>query len=153
MLYLSYFTIILAIVCFDQITKYLVSVNLDLHSKIVIIKDFFSLYYTHNTGVAFSMLEGKTDIFIILSSIAIFIFIYLLIKEKKLIYKICYLMWIGGALGNLIDRIRFQYVIDFLSFTFFGWNFAIFNIADCFITVACFIMMIAIFVESKHAKN
>lgn len=155
MIYVLYLLVIVAIVGLDQITKYLVATFLSLHTPKTIIPNFFSLYYTKNTGIAFSMLEGKQNLLIVVTIIALLAFIYLLIfdKKKTKLETICLLMMLGGCIGNFIDRLSNGYVIDFFSFTFFGWDFAIFNIADIFLTVGAFLyifMLIRSMINAKH---
>ena len=80
---------------------------------------------------------------------------YYLLKSGKddLISKMSYLLIISGAIGNLIDRIRFGYVVDFLDFKIFGYDFPVFNVADSFITVGCFILIIKTLWEARHAAD
>ena len=80
---------------------------------------------------------------------------YLLVKAKKndTLSIISYILIISGALGNLIDRVRLGYVVDFLDFKIFGYDYPVFNVADSFITVGCFILIIMVILESKNAKD
>lgn len=155
MVYIVYALIVISITCFDQITKFLVMTFLQLHTPKTIIPDFFSLYYVKNTGIAFSMLEGKQSLLIGITIVAIIAFIYLLVfdKKKTKFETACLLMMLGGCIGNFIDRIRFGYVVDFLSFTFFGWDFAIFNVADIFLTVGAILYILYLlrgYIDAKH---
>ncbi|MGL4382239.1 MAG: signal peptidase II [Bacilli bacterium] len=122
-------------VALDQLTKFLVVKNMDLYQEIKIINNFFSLYYIRNDGAAFSFLKGASWLFYIVTIIALW-YIRQLFKEKPSKYTVFALTLIlAGTIGNFIDRLRFQEVIDFLSFTFFGYSFATFNIADSLLTV------------------
>ena len=133
----------------DQLSKILIINNVALNKSINIIPNFFSLTYVRNEGAAFSLLDGAVWFFIIIA----FIFLYL-IKDKNLskFEIITYSLLIGGILGNLIDRIIYGYVIDFLSFIIFGYNFAIFNFADTFIVISVVLLIILTFKEKK-CKN
>ena len=127
-------------VLIDRITKILVF-NID---NVIVIKDFFKISYTHNYGAAWSMLSGYR-FFLILISIVILLIIYMMfIKNRKLsnFDNITYGMLIGGIIGNLIDRIIYGYVIDFLDFNIFGYDYPVFNIADSFIVVSIILLVI-----------
>ena len=102
----------------DQIVKLLIKTNMNLNEEISIIPNFFSIQYLKNTGAAFSILENQTILLAITSIICISVIIYYLKKEENLTTAM-YLSFglvLGGILGNLIDRIVYQGVIDFLSF-------------------------------------
>ena len=135
----------------DIITKQLV-LNLMLeHQSITIIKNFFSITFEKNTGVAFSALEGKLPLIIIMTSIIIiFILKYIKATNQNKYETISYGLIIGGALGNLLDRLIYGYVIDFLDFTIFNYSFAIFNIADTAIVIGIFTLIILSLIESRN---
>lgn len=136
LLYIFLFTFI------DQISKNLVNLYMNLNQSISIINNFFSLTYVQNEGAAFSILSGHRLLFIILTIIALNI-IYLYIKDLKTKFEnIIYSLLIGGIIGNLIDRVLYGYVIDFLDFKFLGYNFAIFNLADSFIVISVLLLLI-----------
>ena len=134
----------------DILTKQLV-INLMIENQsISLIKDFFSLTYAKNTGVAFSFLEGNVSLIIIITSIIILLILKYIKDIVKNKYEIiCYGLIIGGAIGNLIDRICYGYVIDFLDFNLFGYPFPIFNIADTAIVIGIFSLIILSFIEDK----
>lgn len=140
----------------------LVAIGADQLSKILIygtsaksiIGEFLWFKSTLNTGVAFSMFEGKTWLFVVISSLASIILIYLIFNKKYLKkgrYKICLGLILGGTVGNLIDRIIFKGVRDFIYFKFI--DFAIFNIADAVIVVSmilfCLFMIIDTFKKEE----
>lgn len=142
----------------DQVTKFLVASNMYLGQEIEIIKNFFSLTYVRNTGAGFSILEGKMTFFYIITIFALCFLGYLLIKGQKEhpLYITSILFMIGGTLGNFFDRIVYQYVIDFLDFIIFGFDFAVFNMADVFLTVGVMLFIVEYFLETKgviHGKN
>lgn len=128
----------------DQIVKLLIKTNMNLNEEISIIPNFFSIQYLKNTGAAFSILENQTILLAITSIICISVIIYYLKKEENLTTAmyLSFGMVLGGILGNLIDRIFYQGVIDFLSFQIFNYNFPVFNIADIGITIGVLLLII-----------
>ena len=155
MIYFFYVLFVTILVILDQYVKNLVVLNIELSKRIPLIDDFFSLTYVRNYGAGFSILQNETVFLSVLSIVAVLVLAYLLIKAKKsdTVSIISYILIISGALGNLIDRIRLGYVVDFLDFKIFGYDYPVFNIADSFITIGCFILMITVILESKNAKN
>ena len=142
------------ILLLDIITKQLVITNLLEHQSITIINNFFSITYAKNTGVAFSFLEGYLPLVILITSIIIIsILIYIKKNNPNKYESICYGLILGGALGNLLDRIIYGYVIDFLDFTIFNYNYPIFNIADTFIVIGILILIILSFKENKGSEK
>ena len=128
----------------DQIVKLLIKTNMNLNEEISIIPNFFSIQYLKNTGAAFSILENQTILLAITSIICISVIIYYLKKEENLTTAM-YLSFglvLGGILGNLIDRIVYQGVMEFISFKIFNYNFHVFNIADIGITIGVLLLII-----------
>lgn len=138
----------------DVLTKQLVLNILIEHQSISIIKDFFSITYAKNTGVAFSLLENKVPLIIIMTIIIIFFILkYLKTTNHNKYECLCYGLIIGGSIGNLIDRIIYGYVIDFLDFNIFGYSFPIFNLADTAIVIGIFTLIILSFIESRNQNE
>ena len=129
---------------FDFLTKILVINSELLHSSKPIISNFFSLVYTENTGAAFSIFKGGSVILGLVSILIIFILFTYYIKQKNhnKLNTLSFSLLIGGILGNCFDRIFYGYVIDFLSFTIFKYNFPIFNFADIFICIGGLLLII-----------
>lgn len=139
----------------DQISKILVVKLIDINQCVEVIKNFFYLTYTHNTGAAFSILTGQR-IFLILIAIVILIILFNYIRKNKVKEKIdiiSFSLIIGGSLGNLIDRIIRGYVVDFLDFKIFGYNFPVFNLADTFIVIGVFLLLIVTFRKERSNDN
>lgn len=140
------FLIILMIIFLgiDIVSKIIVSNLMNVQDSIMVIKDFFYITYVRNTGAAWSMFAGKTWLLIIVSIIIISLIIWYIYKNKpkNKLEKIGYAMVLGGALGNLLDRIIYGYVIDFFDFYIFSYDYPIFNMADCFIFVGVIILII-----------
>ncbi len=136
----------------DLITKYVIQ-NHSTLQNVEIIKGFFSLTYAENTGMAWSLLSGKQAFLSIVSAIAIGVMIYYVVaKNVDQFTKIALALMIGGAAGNLFDRLFLGYVRDFLDFIIFGYDFPIFNVADSALTIGVILLIIASFIEDKGKK-
>ena len=139
--------IVFILVFIDQLTKYLIVKNFDLHEEKSLIGDILVLTYIQNSGAAWGSFSGKTALLLIFTFIIfILIFrIYLRIWDNPRFkpVRICLLFVIGGAIGNMIDRIRLNYVIDFIFFKFI--NFPVFNFADICVTLSV-ILLVFLFV-------
>ena len=137
-------------VVLDQLSKYFIVQTMDLYSSKPFIPYVLSLYHTRNTGAAFSMLSDQRWVFMVVSTISMFIIVWLLYKEYRRhpLLNIALSMVLGGGIGNMIDRIRLGYVVDFFHVDFV--EFAIFNVADSFITVGAILLVIyVIFFDAK----
>ena len=137
------------IICIDQLTKNLVQV---FDADVNIINNFLRIKYVQNTGAAFSMFKGHTTI-LILVSIVLLVLVYNLMfsyKETKL-NNLSFGLIIGGIIGNLIDRIFFQCVRDFIDINIF--NFPIFNIADMAIVFGIVLLLIYSIMEEKNEHS
>lgn len=155
MVILIYGFVIAALVAIDQYSKYVVTSYIGLNESVNVIDGFFKLTYVRNYGAGFSIMQNATTTFYIITPICLIIFGYMLYKAKPKDYltKIALLLMIGGTIGNFIDRIVTTYVVDFLDFIFFGWDFPIFNIADSFLTVGVILLIISIIKEERNAKS
>jgi len=144
-----------AVVVLDQITKLWVSGTMRLYESIDLLP-FFQLTYVHNEGAAFSFLSDAGGwqrwFFIVLSSVAVIgITIWLARLPKMARWQAMSLALIlGGALGNLIDRAAYGYVIDFLDAFYNDWHWPAFNVADSAITVGVAVMLIDSFFEQRN---
>ena len=130
----------------DQFIKFLVVNNMKLGSIITVIPNFFEIYYLQNKGAAFSSFMGMRYILILISFI-IFFGLMTHIKKNNITKKVEIIslgLIMGGLIGNLIDRILYGYVIDYLAFTFFGYSFAVFNFADSLIVIGVILLVIEI---------
>ena len=127
----------------DFVTKRLVLHFLVEDESFVLIKNFFSLTYVKNTGVAFSFFKDNV-FFIILMTLLVLFFLFQYIRMHVLlkIEKIGYSFIIGGALGNLFDRFFYGYVVDFFDFYLFGYHYPIFNVADVFVVIGVFFIFL-----------
>ena len=138
----------------DQITKWWAATVLFKDGAIPVIPGVFEFRYCENTGVAFSLLEDQRWLFIPLSLlVTVFIAIVLFrspMNRYKTFVVTCVLI-IAGAIGNLIDRIAYGYVIDFLYFRLI--NFPIFNFADCCVSVGAVLLFIFVLFIYKDTED
>lgn len=146
--------IILAIIVLDQITKYLTVAHLkDIGTK-EIVSGIFSFTYVENRGAAFGILQNQRWFFIISTIIICIAVFYFLITQSNtsLVLRISLSMILGGAIGNLIDRIRLGYVVDMFHFTLI--DFPVFNVADCFVVMGTILLAYYIlFISDKIEKQ
>lgn len=136
------FTIIFFLI--DLGSKLIITNLMDVHDSIVVIKDLFNITYVRNTGAAWSIFADKTWMLILVSLfIIIFIVGYVLKnKPKNKLEVVGYSLILGGSIGNLLDRVIYGYVIDFLDFNIFGYDYPIFNLADTFIVIGVLCLII-----------
>ena len=152
---LSYSLFVAFIVAADQITKYLTVANIALYEDVPFIPGLLQLTYVQNTGAAFSSFEGQQWLFALI--FVVFTGLILWEYRKKAMGFLPFERWCiaaiyGGGLGNMIDRVRMGYVVDMIETTFM--DFPVFNVADCFITCGCILMMIhLIFVNKAFWKD
>ncbi len=132
--------IVILIVALDQATKFIIVKNIDMGEAIEIIRDFFYITYIRNKGAAWSMFQNGRYFFIVLTILASIVIIYLLLKSKNGIFSLSLSFILGGAVGNLIDRIAEGAVVDFLQFYFWSYMFPVFNVADIFITIGTILL-------------
>ena len=138
-------------VILDYISKLLVNMFLTLNDSIVIINNFFSFTYVHNEGAAFSMFGNSNYVLAFIGIFFVILILYYLSKKSNIgrLESVCYGLLLGGACGNLIDRIVYGYVVDFLDFKIFGYDFPVFNVADSFIVISAFIIVVLEFRNDK----
>ena len=130
------------IVAADQVTKYLTVANIDLYQQIPFIPRLLNLTYVRNTGAAFSSFEGQQWLFAVIFAAFTGMIIWEYRKKSMGFTKFewwCIAAVYGGGLGNMIDRIRMGYVVDMIETIFI--RFPVFNVADCFITCGCILLM------------
>jgi signal peptidase II len=144
------FFVALGVLVLDQIVKAIVVKNMVLYQSIPVIKGFFHLTYVLNPGAAFSILRNQTTFFIIITILVVVFIVFYIPKIPKNNYfmLIGFGSVVGGALGNLLDRIRLAKVIDYLDFRF--WP--VFNIADMGIVIGVGLLLIGFWQEEKRQK-
>ena len=151
------------VIIFDQTTKYAVQHMMALYDYIELIPGFFSLTYIQNPGAAFGLFGKTTEILVWLNidrstfligislfALIVLFFMYARLTEKDILTHFSIGMIIGGAIGNLIDRVRLHWVIDFLDFQLRGHHWPTFNLADSAITIGAIILMFNILFFKKE---
>lgn len=142
-------------VALDQWIKYLVETSLVMHEKVDVLP-FLALYRTYNTGIAFSMFSSVGDTgLIVLTGVVIAFVAYLASRttSEQTISRFGFALIVGGALGNLIDRSVYGHVIDYILFHTPVWSFAIFNLADAFISVGAALVVLDEFLSWRRSRK
>ncbi|MBQ2897772.1 MAG: signal peptidase II [Clostridia bacterium] len=132
-------------VLIDRLTKYLAVKYLMPIGSAVVLDGIFNLTYVENTGIAFGMLKGMNYIIVPLSIVIVAVCTYLLVKTVKSGKKIMPLALnfiISGAVGNIIDKLSYGFVVDFLEFAFI--DFPVFNVADIFVCIGAVLLALII---------
>ena len=160
--YLTVALISAVVVVLDQVTKYVVCASLPLHSRVEIIDGFLNLVHVRNTGIAFGLLKQLGNQYRLLAlaavcGVAFFLLVFTITQIKKCnrMQTAGLALILGGAVGNLVDRIRFGSVIDFIDAHWLSaYHWPAFNIADSAITVGIFVVVTAELLNYKrHAKQ
>ena len=139
-------------ILFDQIIKNGLMFFMSFGQSITVIPNFFNITLIGNTGAAFSILSSNTILLIVISIVVLNVLYFFFIKGKKLnnFEQLSFGLLIGGIIGNLIDRVLRMQVIDYLDFTFFGYNFPVFNLADIAIVVSMVLIAIQMIKGDKN---
>ncbi|MDD3052515.1 MAG: signal peptidase II [Candidatus Cloacimonetes bacterium] len=142
--------VILAV--FDQYTKKMAQIHLKDQNPFIIVKNIFQLHYLENRGAAFGILQNQ-KIFFVISAILIILVIGFLyhkmpLSAKYIPLRICSILICSGAIGNMIDRVRLNYVVDFFYFELI--DFPIFNVADIYVVAACILFAVLILFYYKE---
>ncbi len=147
-----------AVLVLDQLSKWWIRVVVMDPPRNIEVTPFFNMVYARNTGVSFSMFRADSLIGqLVLSAVALFIVAGLLIWTRRLkrLWPVVALgLIVGGAIGNVVDRLRLRFVFDFLDFHWNGYHFAAFNLADTAITVGVAMLLIdGLFGRAEKAKK
>lgn len=149
----------LVTILFDQVTKIQVMQAMRLHESIPIIPNFFSLTYIRNPGAAFGLLASSSNgfrlIFFAVTSLfalALLGMIFFRLPQDDWVGQLSIAGILGGAIGNLLDRIRYGEVIDFLDFYIDRYHWPAFNVADAAITVGVFFLILHFALEKKQSE-
>lgn len=130
----------------DQLTKYLAVLNLQNKSAKVIIDGVFELRYLENRGAAFGMMQNMQYFFVagavVVCAVVVVLYIRMPHTARYMPLRVCAVLLCAGAAGNMIDRIRLNYVIDFFYFRLI--DFPIFNVADCYVVISCVLFALLI---------
>lgn len=136
------FLTVIAVVAVDQFSKFLVASMMDVGQSIPLIKDFLAITYVRNPGAAFGMFPYRTAFFVIITLVVVtmIIYYYRVLPAGYTLLRLGLALQLGGALGNLIDRVRSVYVVDFIDFKIFP---PVFNLADTAIVLGVAIFIFA----------
>ena len=152
--------LVFVVVGLDQLTKLWTLNNFSLYESREIIPGFFNLTYLMNKGAAFGFLSGvdaawRHYFFLILASVALVLLVvaWFRMRDDHPFYGPALLLIAGGAIGNVIDRVRLGAVVDFLDFYVAGHHWPAFNVADSAITVGVVIFLLANFLEERQQNN
>lgn len=149
LLYYSLFA--LAIVILDQVTKFLTVAHIPLYADVPLIPGVLQLTYVQNTGAAFSSFEGQQWLFALIFGVFTVMLLWEYFKKSMPFTKFerwCIAAIYAGGLGNMIDRVRLGFVVDMIETTFI--DFPVFNVADCFITCGCILLMAHLILCNKE---
>jgi len=138
----------------DLITKYLIDINFNLIETKELIVNFFSITKVYNYGASWNLLSGYR-ILLILITLVILVFLYYY-ESKFIVNKrniIAFSLLYSGIIGNLINRVFQGYIIDFLDFNIFGYDYPVFNFADIYIVCGIFLLIIAILKKEDVNEN
>lgn len=143
------------VIALDQITKLVVSKSLELHDSIPVIPNLFNICLVHNDGAAWGMLSGQR---LLLVALPIIVCGVLWFSRKEIaksgkLEQLFLGLFLGGMFGNLIDRVIWGYVIDFLDFYWKSSHFPAFNVADSAICISVFLYIISMLFFFKKEKN
>ena len=138
---------VLSLVGIDQLIKYFVIEYLKPIGVFELVEGFIRLRYVENTGAVFGSFASHTAVLTVVSIILLIVTVYFLVsqKNKSKLVSLTLLLMIAGGIGNIIDRIRLHFVVDYIEPTFI--DFAVFNFADCLITVGAFVLMIYLVID------
>ncbi len=152
---LVYGALALAALALDQWVKHLVVTGLELNRRVELLP-FLSLYRTINTGISFSLLEGLGRAGLLAVALVVSVFILWLAfktRPEQVLARLGFALVLGGAAGNLVDRALRGHVVDYILFHTPNWSFAIFNLADSFITVGAVLVVLQELVDWRSAAH
>lgn len=145
---------IISLIGLDQWSKWYIMTNKATFANLEVIKDFFYLTYLENRGAAFGMLQNFRWIFIGLTIVAVAVMIWYFLKNRNVVLRFGLVFLIAGAIGNFIDRLLRGFVVDFFHFYPFGYDFAIFNVADICVNVSvAFLLIYFLFIYKEPKKE
>jgi signal peptidase II len=148
---IPFFLIALFVFAIDQFTKYLIKSNVGPY-EIIRVLPFFNIVYVENIGSAFGMFKSLGNVFfIIVAALAMVFVTILIIKDRG--NRLGFSLILGGAAGNLTDRIIWGYVIDFFDVHVGGFHWPAFNVADSALTIGIFLLAFKLFFEYKKIKE
>ncbi len=156
----AYFLVTLLILVLDQWTKGLIARALDVHQSRTVIRGLFDLTYVRNTGAAFGLFASVDSSVkaVLLNTVAVLVFLVvsayaLRSSHKSVRLQVGFALILGGAVGNLLDRVRFGYVVDFLDFGISGHHWPAFNVADSAICIGVGLLFLDMLRSEEDVKT
>jgi len=156
---LNWLLITLAVIVLDQYTKRLVTAKFELFDRLAVLP-FFDLVRLHNTGAAFSFLANASGwqnwFFTGVAAVVSVVILWWFFRQPagRIVVPLGLVLVLGGAIGNLIDRIQQGYVVDFLLFHYGRWSFPAFNVADSAITLGVILLLVdGFFLEGRRPTD
>ncbi len=145
----------LAVVLLDQLTKQAIRSAFVYGESRPVIDGFFNLVYVRNDGAAWNLLSGHSIVLILISVVVLVLLVVYRrsFLQDQLLHKILFGLMVGGIVGNLIDRIRFGWVTDFLDFEFGAYHYPSFNVADSAICIAVGLYVITNLLQKKELED
>ena len=145
----------ISLVFIGEIIKYIVANSMELYESIKVIPNFLSITYVKNTGAAFSILEGNKYLLIGISAVALLFLIRFIFLDKKIskFDMVSYSLILSGIIGNLIDRIIHNGVIDYIHFQIFNYDAPIFNFADICIVFGVIMVMYVLVIRGDNYED
>jgi signal peptidase II len=151
----------LLVILLDQLVKHWITQYFTAdgrrYTSVPIIGHELELIYLQNRGVAFSLLDGQSSLYVLIAvAVGVIVWLYWHSRDtNSLLLKVTFGLIIGGALGNLIDRLRLGYVVDFIHFQIpaIGFNFAVFNVADSCISVGVILLITVLVFANKPSTS
>jgi signal peptidase II len=150
-----YYLIALLVIALDQLTKWMIVKKMEYGESIEIIENLLYITSHRNRGAAWGILQGQMWFFYIITIAVIIGLVYYIqkmAKESRLLGVALALM-LGGAIGNFIDRIARQEVVDFVHTYIFSYSFPVFNVADAALSIGVGLLVIHMFLEEKNGKE
>lgn len=151
------FLIVTLVIILDQLTKQWITRTMEIGDSNPLINNFLYITYHRNSGAAFGILQGQMIFFYIVTAIAVIgvgIWLRKLNMKREKVLTVALALILGGTLGNFIDRVIYQAVIDFIHTIWWGWQFPIFNVADMALTVGTVLLAFDMFIlDRKRSKD
>jgi len=148
------------VVLLDQVTKWYIRCTVGLHESVVVVDSFFHITHVRNTGGAFSLFAGapsavRLPFFVLVSLVAVVALLAFVrrVESGRRLVLFALGAILGGAMGNLVDRMRSGEVTDFLDFHWHGWYWPAFNVADSFISTGMVILLLYSFLISDESEG
>ncbi len=147
----SQISIVTSLIVIDQIIKVLVVNNLS--KPIEVIPNFWQLNYVQNFGVGFSMLNGNKLLIIFISIALLYFVVKMLLADEYRMFRYPLLLVLAGGIGNFIDRIFRGFVVDYMDFQIFNYDFPVFNFADMLLVIGAVLIIIMMIIDEGGKKN